>query len=88
VAPAKAKTVGQRLAEVFRVVAVDPRFDKADTDRNGRMTLEEAQAAFGVVPRYANNAALLERHFRFLDADNDGAVTGEEFKRVAELGNR
>jgi thiol-disulfide isomerase/thioredoxin len=88
VTPAKLKNLGQRLAEVFRVVAVDPRFDKADTDRNGRMTLEEAQAAFGVVPRYANNAALLERHFRFLDADNDGSVTGEEFKRVAELGNR
>ncbi len=82
----KPRNLGQRLADVFRVVAVDARFEKADTDRNGRMSLDEARQAFGTVPRYQNNAGLLERHFRFLDANSDGFVTGQEFTRVSELG--
>jgi Ca2+-binding EF-hand superfamily protein len=84
----KPKNFGQQIVELFRGVAVDPRFAAADTDRDGRMTLEEAKQAFSNVPRYRNDPALLERHFRFLDKDGNGTVTGQEFTRVSELGSR
>lgn len=84
----KPKNLGQQIAELFRGAAIDPRFAKADVDRNGRMTLEEAKEAFSGVPRYRDNPLLLERHFRFLDKDSDGSVTGQEFTRVTELGVR
>lgn len=60
-------------------------FRRADADGNGQLELAEARTAFGSGARYRNRPELLERHFRWLDQDQDGRVSADEFERVNEL---
>ncbi|MFO0906093.1 MAG: redoxin [Pirellulales bacterium] len=69
----------------LRNAANEALFRRADSDRDGRMTMDEARKAFGGQGRYVGKPELLERHFRFLDKDGDGDVTSAEFERVGEL---
>ena len=76
---------GGGFAQRLRNLANDSLFRRADANRDGHMSLDEARKAFGNQGRYEGKPELLERHFRFLDKDADGQVTPAEFEKVRDL---
>lgn len=55
------------------------RFDEFDTDKNGKLSLQEV-TAFVMVQR-AEDARIKDEAFRALDADHDGGISREETQK-------
>ena len=67
--------------------AVDPEraFQLGDTDKDGKLSKEEFAKLMANTPRVKDNPKAADFLFNRLDANGDGYLSLEEFKRIAEL---
>ncbi len=73
----EAQAIARQKSELSQ--AVDRAFAKLDTNKDGRLSLEEYRAAAPTIAaKPADNAAAL---LKLLDADKNGKLSGDEFKR-------
>jgi cytochrome c553 len=67
--------------------AVDPEraFQLGDTDKDGKLTKDEFQKLMANNPRVKDNPKAADFLFNRLDANGDGYLSLDEFKKIAEL---
>jgi hypothetical protein len=60
-------------------------FQKGDTNGDKKLTLKEFTELTKNLPRFKDNPALVKVLFDRLDADNNGSLSLEEFKKIGEM---